>query len=73
MIVKKFITTISIIAIFLTMYMVQAPRIQGASIKIAYIYSNDVSLANDFKTFLEANGYTVDLVSMSQATTWDYN
>ena len=73
MIVKKFITTVSIIAIFLTMYMVRAPRIQGASIKIAYIYSNDVSLANDFKTFLEANGYTVDLVSMSQATTWDYN
>jgi hypothetical protein len=47
----------------------ETPSSQSA----AFIYSTNLDGAQSFKTLLEANGVTVDLVPKTDAGTWDYS
>ena len=44
-----------------------------AQIRIIYIYKGDLALANTFKTFLESNGYKVDLILENNVDTTNYS
>jgi hypothetical protein len=44
-----------------------------AQIRIIYIYKSDLALANTFKTFLESNGYKVDVILESNVGAPNYS
>ncbi|HEU5101743.1 MAG TPA: DUF11 domain-containing protein, partial [Roseiflexaceae bacterium] len=50
-----------------------APAIvSAATTRVAYVYNNDTASRDSFKTLLELRGLTVDLVSLTQAETFDF-
>lgn len=44
-----------------------------AQVRIAYIFSSDSSAANDFRTFLQSQGFTVDLVPQGSIAATDFS
>jgi len=44
-----------------------------AQVRIAYIFSGDPGAANDFRTFLQSQGFTVDLIPQSSIFGVDFN
>mgnify|MGYP000020468873 CR=1 FL=1 len=74
---KKFLFTIAILTMLSAILMVPAmtqasatyptAKAEASLTRLAYIYRSDLTAANDFKSFLEAKGYEVDLISITEA------